>query len=105
MKPPPLFKFRQYLSGNTPNSAQARANLNRLCRIHLHGRYEIEVVDVSREPDRALRDQIYMTPSLMRLAPSPVCMIVGTLSHPDLVLKALGLDPSAHNGGSPPSDL
>lgn len=95
MKPAPLFKFRQYLSGNTPNSVQARANLNRICRNHLHGRYQIEVVDVSRDPDRALRDQVYMTPSLMRLAPSPVCMIVGTLSRPELVLQALGLTPSA----------
>lgn len=86
-----MFKFRQYLSGNTPNSAQARANLNRLCRIHLHGRYHIEVVDVTRDPDRALRDQIYMTPSLMRLAPSPVFMIVGTLSNAEAVLEALGL--------------
>ena len=91
MKPAPLFKFRQYLSGNTPNSEQARLNLNRLCRIHLHGRYQIEVVDVLRDPDRALRDQIYMTPSLVRLAPSPVFMIVGTLSNSDSVLQALGL--------------
>jgi circadian clock protein KaiB len=90
----PLFKFRQYVTGNTPNSAQAKVNLNRLCRLHLHGRYEIEVVDVSRDPARALRDQIYMTPSLMRVAPSPVCMIVGTLSNPELWLQALGLAPS-----------
>ena len=94
MKPAPLFKFRQYISGNTPNSALARANLNRICRNHLHGRYQIEVVDVSRDPARALLDQVYMTPSLMRLAPSPVCMIVGTLSHPELVLQALGLPAS-----------
>jgi circadian clock protein KaiB len=95
MSPSPLFKFRQYLSGNTPNSTQAKANLNKLCRIHLHGRYEIEVVDVSKDPDRALRDQIYMTPSLMRLAPSPVFMIVGTLSNSESVLQALGLVASA----------
>jgi circadian clock protein KaiB len=91
MKRAPFFKFRQYLSGTTPNSAQAKANLAALCRTHLDGQYEIEVVDVSKEPDRALRDQVYMTPSVMKLAPSPVFMIVGTLSHPDLVLKALGL--------------
>ena len=91
MKRTPFFKFRQYLSGNTPNSAKAKANLATLCRTHLRGRYEIEIVDVSREPDRALRDQIYMTPSLMRLAPSPVFMIVGTLSQAESVLQALGL--------------
>ena len=91
MTPAPLFRFRQYVAGNTPNSALARANLDRLCRNHLQGRYQIEVVDVSRDPERALRDQIYMTPSLMRLAPSPVFMIVGTLSNTESVLQALGV--------------
>ncbi len=91
MRRAPYFKFRQYLSGTSPNSEQAKANLVTLCRTHLLGRYEIEVVDVSREPDRALRDGIYMTPSLMRLAPSPVFMIVGTLSQSESVLQALGL--------------
>lgn len=86
-----LFKFRLYLSGNTPNSAEARANLGAMCRQHLQGRYKIEIVDVARHPNRALTEGIYMTPSLLKLEPSPVRMIVGTLSHPDLLLKALGL--------------
>ena len=91
-----LFKFRLYLSGDTPNSAEAKANLGRLCRQHLQGRYRIEIVDVARHPNRALTEGIYMTPSLLKLAPSPVRMIVGTLSHPENLLKALGLaEPAA----------
>ena len=85
------FKFRQYLSGNTPNSMQARANLAALCQAHLPGRHEIEIVDISKDPDRALLDGIYMTPSVVKLSPSPVFMIVGTLSRSDSVLQALGL--------------
>lgn len=86
-----LFEFRLYVAGNTPNSAQARVNLNALCRRYLHGRYRIEVVDVARHPNRALTDGIYMTPALLKLAPSPVCMIVGTLSGAQAVLTGLGL--------------
>jgi circadian clock protein KaiB len=85
------FRFRQYLSGNTPNSVQARANLAALCRTHLPGRHEIEIVDVSKDPNRALLDGIYMTPSVVKLAPSPMFTIVGTLSRPESVLEALGL--------------
>ena len=85
------FRFRQYLSGNTPNSVQARANLAALCRIHLPGRHEIEIVDVSKDPNRALLDGIYMTPSVVKLAPSPMFTIVGTLSRAESVLEALGL--------------
>jgi circadian clock protein KaiB len=85
------FKFRLYLAGNTPNSAEARANLGALCRRHLPGRYKIEVVDVSRQPNRALADGIYMTPSLIKLEPSPVRMVVGSLSNSASLLRALGL--------------
>jgi circadian clock protein KaiB len=88
-----FYNFRLYLTGNTPNSTQARANLGAICRAHLPGRHKIEEVDVSREPNRALTDGIFMTPSLIKLAPSPVRMIVGTLSRADSVLEALGLTP------------
>jgi len=89
-----LYEFRLYVAGNTPNSRQARVNLNALCRRHLNGRYRIEIIDVSQHPNRALADGIYMTPALLKLAPSPVCMIVGTLSGAEGVLTGLGLPTS-----------
>jgi circadian clock protein KaiB len=49
-------------------------------------------VDVFREPKRALADGILMTPTLVKLAPSPARRIVGTLSRAQAVLQALGLE-------------
>lgn len=86
-----LFRFRLYVAGGAPNSAQAIFNLAALCRAHLPDRHEIEVVDVFREPKRALADGIFMTPTLVKLAPSPARRIVGTLSQAQPVLQALGL--------------
>lgn len=90
-----MFRFRLYIAVNTQNSAQAIANLTALCRTYLPGRHEVEVVDVLREPKRALADGILMTPTLVRLAPLPVVRIVGTLSDPQPLLHALGLEPVA----------
>jgi circadian clock protein KaiB len=88
---PTQFKFRLYVAGDTQNSAQATANLIALCNMHLAARHEIEIVDVFREPKRALADGILMTPTLVKLMPSPARRIVGTLSHSQPVLLALGL--------------
>ncbi len=85
------FKFRLYIAGDTRNSAQAVANLTALCHTHLPERHEIELVDVFREPKRAVEDHILMTPTLIKIAPSPVGRIVGTLSKSQVVLQALGL--------------
>lgn len=86
------FSFRLYIAGDAQNSLQALANLTALCRDYLADRYEIEVVDVLREPKRALANGIFMTPTLVRLAPHPMRRIVGTLSKTATVLQVLGLE-------------
>jgi circadian clock protein KaiB len=87
-----VFKFCLYVAGDTMNSAQALVNLTAICREHLPDRHEIEVVDVFLEPGRALADGIFMTPMLIKLAPSPLKKIVGTLNDMPTVLHALGLE-------------
>ena len=80
------FKFRLYVAGDAPNSVEAIANLKAICRAHAPDRHEIEIVDVLREPKRALFDGIFMTPMLIKLAPAPVRKILGTLSQAQVVV-------------------
>ncbi len=87
-----LFKFRLYVAGQALNSLQAIANLNAICRTHLMGNFEVEVIDVFREPKRALADGVLMTPTLIKRGPPPIRRIVGTLSRTQPVLEALGLE-------------
>jgi circadian clock protein KaiB len=86
------FKFRLYVAGDTQNSAHAVANLTAFCRAELPDSHDIEVVNVFQEPKRALGDAIFMTPTLIKLLPSPIQRIVGTLSQTQVLLHALGLD-------------
>ena len=86
-----MFRFRLYVAGDARNSTQALVNLTGLCRAHLPDRHSIEVVDVLRQPKRALTDGIFMTPTLVKLAPLPARRIVGTLKDTEVVLQALGL--------------
>lgn len=93
MKRTALFKLRLYVADNAQNGALATSNLKALCQANLAGRHEIEVIDVLLKPQRALADGIYMTPTLVKIAPLPVVRIVGTLAHTQAVLLALGLEP------------
>ncbi|HSI61051.1 MAG TPA: circadian clock KaiB family protein [Ideonella sp.] len=90
-----VFRFRLYVAGDAQNSLQALANLHALCRDVLPGCHAIDVVDVFKEPQRALADGIFMTPTLVKLLPLPVRSIVGTLSQRRPVLEALGLEGDA----------
>lgn len=87
----PKFKFRLYVAGDTENSAKALSNLTAFCGKHLESRHEIEIVDVFREPGRALEDRIFMTPTLVKLSPAPLQRIIGTLGQTHSVMQALGL--------------
>lgn len=93
MKTKTVFKFRLYVARNTPYAVRATTNLKQFCQLYLAGRHVIEVVDVFKQPKRALADQIYLTPTLMRIAPAPVRRIVGTLSEPQRLFEAIGLIP------------
>jgi len=89
------FKFLLYTAEDTQNSAQALENLTSICNTHLKDRFEIEVIDVVRHPQRALADGIRMTPTLLKLAPGPKQLIVGTLSQTQRVMMALGITAAA----------
>ncbi|MDQ3040022.1 MAG: circadian clock KaiB family protein [Pseudomonadota bacterium] len=89
------YEFRLFVAGDTSNSLQAIANLRDLCNTYLPDRHTIEIVDVFREPSRALADSVFMTPTLIKLGPLPSRRIVGTLSLLGVLLQSLDLADSA----------
>jgi circadian clock protein KaiB len=87
----PHYELRLYIAGNLPNSVQAEQNLRALAEEYLAGRHTLEVVDFLEEPQRALADGVLVTPTLLKLAPAPRQMVVGTLADRPMLLRCLGL--------------
>ena len=87
---PEAFVLRLYVAGQTPKSITAFANLKIICEQHLAGRYQIEVIDLLKNPHLARGDQILAIPTLVRQLPAPVRKIIGDLSNTERVL--IGLD-------------
>lgn len=95
---PAKWRLRLYVAGNTPNSIAAFANLKEICEKHLGGKYEIEVIDLLRNPQLAAGDQIIAVPTLVRRLPYPVKKIIGDLSNRERVLVGLELRPALYPG-------
>jgi circadian clock protein KaiB len=87
------WELRLYTAGQTPKSLTAFANLKRLCEEHLKGRYTIEVIDLTRNPQLAAGDQIVAIPTLVRKLPEPLRRIVGDLRDTERTLVGLQLRP------------
>ena len=78
-----------YVTDKTPRSVTALVNLRRICEENLAGHYRIEVVDLLKQPQRAISDQIVAIPTLMRTAPATVRRVIGDLSNARRVLAGL----------------
>jgi circadian clock protein KaiB len=85
------YHFQLYVTGNTPRSTQAVANLRALCDEHLPGAYDLEVIDIYQEPARAAIGQIIASPTLVKTFPLPLFRMVGNLANRARLLIKLDL--------------
>ena len=85
------YLLRLYVTGTTGKSVRAIQNVRRICEEHLQGRYEIEIVDLVKNPQLARGDQILAVPTLVRRLPEPIKKIIGDLSNTERVLVGLDL--------------
>lgn len=84
------YRLRLFVSGSTPRSLRAIRNIQALCHEKLHGRYDLEVIDIYQHPEQVKPEQIIVTPTLVKKLPLPMRKIIGDLSDTRKVL--VGLD-------------
>lgn len=84
------YVLRLFVTGTTPKSTKAIANIKEICEAHLKGRYELQVIDLYQYPKLAKGEQIVAVPTLEKKLPLPIRRLVGELSDTEKVL--FGLD-------------
>ena len=85
------YVLRLFVSGMTPRSTRAVQNVRAICEAHLHGRYDLEVIDIYQQPTLARGEQIIAAPTLVKKSPAPLRYIIGDLSSTERVLRGLDL--------------
>jgi circadian clock protein KaiB len=88
-----------FVTGTSPRTRIATDNLKRICQEELEGVYELEIVDVLENPQRAEDERILATPTLIKQLPPPLRRVIGDLSDKDKVL--LGLE--VRSNSAPPT--
>ena|SRR5690349_514385 len=82
--------LRLYVTGSTGRSLTAVRNLKKICEEHLPNDYDLEVIDIYKDPEAARAEQIIAAPTLVRKLPEPIRKFVGDLSNTQKIL--VGLD-------------
>ncbi len=73
------YSVRLFIAGDSPNSRIARENLQKIVRQANDCQFEIEIVDVLKNPQLALDHGVYITPALQILTPERI-LVFGNLN-------------------------
>jgi circadian clock protein KaiB len=85
------YELKLYVTGTSPRSGQAIANVRSLCEEYLKGRYDLEVIDIYQQPAVAVTEQIIAAPTLIKKSPAPTRRMIGDLSDRDKILVGLNI--------------
>ena len=86
-----IYLLKLYIAEGEQNSRIARENLKSICDEYLKDRFQIQEVDVLTDFASPLRDGIFVTPTLILVAPEPRATVIGNLSDKKRVISALRL--------------
>ena len=92
------YVLRLYITGTTERSIRAIANIKRICEEYLRGRYQLEVIDIYKNPSLGKGEQIIASPTLIKKLPLPLRRFIGDLSNTERILLGLDLQSERHSG-------
>lgn len=85
------YKFILFISGMSARSVNAIENLKKICDEHLQNNFDLQIIDISKEKEKAVEYQVFAVPTLLKLEQAPKRTIIGDLSDKEKVLKILDL--------------
>jgi len=87
------YVLRLYVTGMTPKSTRAIQNIKKICDEELHGRCDLEVIDIYQRPVLTKGEQIIATPTLIKKLPLPLRRFIGDMSDKERIVLGLDLRP------------
>jgi circadian clock protein KaiB len=85
------YVFKLFISENVLVSNRAINNCKIIFEKYLFNRYKLEIIDVGKNPQIAIDENIIMMPTLIRKFPKPALRIIGDLSDTHKVLHELDI--------------
>jgi len=87
------YVLRLYIAGINIRSSAAIRTVTALCEEHLKDRYELEIIDIYKQPTLAKGEQIIAAPTLIKKLPKPLRRFIGDMADKERILVGLDLRP------------
>ena len=86
-----MIHIRLYTAGHRPELNQALIQFRMYLERQQGEPCTVETVNVLEHPEKGEADQIYATPTLIKLSPPPAMRVIGNITEPARIARALGL--------------
>jgi circadian clock protein KaiB len=86
-----MWELELYVNDGTRRSTVAMENLYAFCDKYMEGQCQVEVFDLAEHPELGFKNNICVTPTLIKRSPSPVRTLVGDLTDINKVQEYLGI--------------
>ena len=80
-----------YFTNHVASRAELLDRLTLLLEERVPGAYRLEVMDVLENAAKAVADDVFATPTIIRVRPEPKQLLFGDIGDPRRVLAALGV--------------
>lgn len=84
-----VYVLELYVSGDTFVSQRAIESVKALCEDTLKGECKLTIVDLQKDPEKAVSENIVVVPTLIRKSPGPKRQIIGDLQNTERVIRGL----------------
>ena len=85
------FILQLYITGMSENSIRAIENITLFCDQYLKGRFDLQIIDIYKDPSVAEEQKVVFSPYLIRQFPLPKRTLIGDLSDTKRVALGLGM--------------
>jgi circadian clock protein KaiB len=83
--------LKLYITGMSENSVSAIKNITQICDRYPVGQFDLEIIDIYKNPSVAEEQKIVFSPSLVKQRPLPKKTFIGDLSDMEKVILGLGV--------------
>lgn len=85
------YVLRLYVASNSLRSVRAIQRIQALCEERLPGRYELEIVDIYKQPEMLEQDQVFAVPTLIKQLPPPLQRLIGDMTDIEKLIACLDI--------------
>jgi circadian clock protein KaiB len=93
----PVYRLRLYVAGDEPNSRKAAQTVKEVCQTYLQDSYQFEIIDVFKDYQTALKDNVLVAPTLIWLRKGTSSFLIGNFNRKKL-MEFLGLSIDSGEG-------